>query len=426
MDGKRCRSSSKTSEKSALSSAKSSGYDTNTSSDKFLDDNDRSQKMFKGFTNTQDDNCNIGIINEMLDDLKSEIDEERKTHECRSDTKSNESNGRLAKPEEDFVGSYKSSTADVSCVETPAAERNERDRSFDSSLSSSSKTDDEKLNEIISAENSKLPENTCSKSISISISNVDDNISTFTSKSDDEKLSETKSSDSNISAIDEKNDMTRDVTFNGSFCASSGGDSASLSEKVKHKHFDKAKVSPSIVEARLNDSVQLQSHCKTMQRNEDKTVEEKEDVELEDAKVDDSDDKTSSSSETRLQDATEDDLEDYMNNSDIGYNLRRSKQPQTDEYKQHFSSMLSDLGVSDFQLVVDSVEGLRDLISSFSASDSKINNTDNVSPRTEEDKFRFTPALLSTVFVHVVVGKKQNCDGNETVCLPLKSQWFYR
>lgn len=380
---KRCRSSSKTSEESALSNTKSSGYDTNTSSDnKFL--NDMSQNTFKGFSNTSDNNCNIEIINEMLDNLRSKIDQE-KSNKCSN--KNSDSNGKTM-AEENFVGSYKN-TAD-SCGSETLAERNESEKSFDN-LSSSSKTDDEKLNEIISAENCKLSENVCSKSISTSISNLDDNISTSTSKSDDEKLSETKSNDSNNSAVDEKDNLIRDITFNGKFSASSS-DNTFLNEKVvEPEYLSKDKDFSSAVQERLNDSIQerssndrpkLRSHYRAIQHN-DKTDYETKQIKKEAIKEkikklefedNDMDDKTFFTSEAQA--AMEQDLDDCTNNVDTGYNLRSCKQPQTDEYKQHFNSMLSDLSVSDFQLVVDSVEGLRNLISNFSASNSNVSNTD--------------------------------------------------
>jgi len=86
-----------------------------------------------------------------------------------------------------------------------------------------------------------------------------------------------------------------------------------------------------------------------------------------------------SASEMQLQTSMEYDLDDYVHDTDTGYNLRESKDPKTDECKQRFNKMLSDLNVSDFYLVADSVEELRNLIASFSESDSENNNSHNVS-----------------------------------------------
>lgn len=353
------RSLSKMSEESTLSNAKSSGYDTNASSDKSVDN--ESSSMFKGFINIQNDNSGIGIINEMLDDLKSEIDEERRMNE-------HGSNSNELSPQGNLMKAYKNT---IDSCETLTVERDENERSSDN-LSNSSKTDDEKLNDIISAENSKLPESVYAKSVSAS-DNVSD-ISILTSKSDDEKLSETKTSGSNVSNI-----------FNDSLCASPSIDSVSLSEEVTKCdfHLDK-KVSSTKI--RSNDSIErrtLRNRIRLRSRNkagqyikENKIKVEKNEikkkVKLEvDDKMDEVDEKNFSASE--LEDV-EYDLDDYTNNSNTGYNLRKSKDPETDEYKKHFDNMLSDLSVSEFQLVVDTVEDLRDLISSFSSNNLESND----------------------------------------------------
>ncbi|XP_070155535.1 dentin sialophosphoprotein isoform X1 [Polyergus mexicanus] len=361
---KRCRSLSKMSEESTLSNARSSGYDTNTYSDKSVEN--ESSSMFKGFVNNQNDNCGIGIINEMLDDLKSEINEEGKTNELVA------SNSSELSSQENLVKTLKNT---IGSCEILVIEKDENERSSDN-LSNSSKTDDEKLNDIISAENSKLPENVYAKSISAS-DNISD-ISILTSKSDDEKLSETKTSGSNVS-----------MTFNDLFCASPSVHSVSLSEEITRCDFHSNKVKVSLIAETLDDSIErrnlrksirLRSRYKTRQHNKESKIEAvKDEVKKEkklkaDDKMDEADEKNLSASKLDLQDV-EYDLDDYTNNCDTGYNLRRSKDPKTDECKKHFDKMLSDLGVSDFQLVIDTVEGLRDLISSFSANDSENNKT---------------------------------------------------
>ncbi|KAL6262859.1 hypothetical protein P5V15_005648 [Pogonomyrmex californicus] len=361
---KRSRSLSKMSEESTLSNARSSGYDTYTSSDNRSADE---LEMFKGFANTQNDNCNIEIINEMLDDLTSEIDEEMRPEREYNDGEGN------------FVELYKNIT--ISCSEALAAEKDER--SSDNS-SNSSKTDDEKLHEIINAENSKLPEDVYSKNILIS-DNISD-ISTLSSKSDDEKLSETKTSDSNIN-VSEKS-LNRKTTFN-EFSVSSCIDSAFNEQVAERQHFSDMEISSSIVETKSNKLVKKTNLTKEMnlrspstikQCNKEDKIEMKMKEEIKEQGLENEIDETNEedffTSEMRSHENTEYDLDDYTNNSDNNYNLRSCKNPQTDEYKQHFDKMLSDLSISEFYLVTDSVEGLRGLIANLSNNDS--NNMDIV------------------------------------------------
>ncbi|XP_012527251.1 uncharacterized protein LOC105831583 isoform X2 [Monomorium pharaonis] len=373
---KRRRSLSKMSEESLLSNARSSGYETHTSSDnKSLDD--ESSRMFKGFTNTQNDNCNIEIINEMLDDLKTEIDKDKRMDEYES------TSGNELASQEKFVELYKNTS--MSRNETAIVFEKD-DRSNDN-LSNSSKTDDEKLNEIINAESSKLPEDVYSKSITVS-DNVSD-ISVLTSKSDDEKLSETKTSDSNINASE--NSLNRKTIFNKLFYTSTSINSKlSLSEEVTRQCLSEM---PSMTEAETNNPTQEKNLREGMklrsrnivkqydQQNKINAIKEKTKKEqgLKNDEINETDEEDFSTSETRLHTSMEYDLDEYTNNTELGYNLRSSKDPKTDESKQHFHKMLSDLSVSDFYLVVDSVESLRDLIASFSnASDSESNNSNNV------------------------------------------------
>lgn len=370
---KRSRSLSKMSEESTLSNARSSGYDTNTSSDnRSLDDDD--VKVFKGFSDIQGDNCKIGMIKEMLHDLKTEIDDV-KTNGCESDTRSS---GLTS--QEDFVEGLCKKTAN-SCVEA-TVKKNKSD-----SLIDTSKTDDEKLNEIISAESTKLLAGVSSKRVSAG-DNVDDNVSKSSSKSDDEKLSETKTSSGNISASCKENGVNKNITFNGSRRASFSNNTSSsnnelLSEEVARSK-NKEDISPATRKTELNNSVQERTSSKRQLRprhraaqrdTENKTAvvkkETKKRVELEDDA-----NENLSASEARLED---NDSDDYAN-SENGYNLRRSNRLKTDECKEHFNKLLTDLSVSDFQLVADSVESLRDLISSFTEDESKSASTDIVSP----------------------------------------------
>lgn len=366
---KRCRSLSKTSEESSLSNARSSGYDTHNSSDNKSVDSE-SPRMFKGFTNTQNDNCNIEIINEMLDDLKSKIDEEKRACERESNS------GSELVSQENFVELYKNTT--VSRSETLVVDKDENERSSDN-LSNSSKTDDEKLNERINAESSKLSEDVYSKNISAS-DNISD-ISTLISKSDDEKLSETKTSDSNVSVSE--NNLNGKENFKKLFYASSSVNSmSSRSEEVTRQYLSEM---PSVMEAESNNPIRkrtlrkgmkLRSRTIIQHNKEDKTKaitdEIKDGQRLEDNQMSETDEENFSTSETRLQANIEYDLDDYTNNTDT--DLRRSNDPKINECKQRFDKMLSDLSVSDFCLVADSVEELKDLIANFSASDSESND----------------------------------------------------
>lgn len=377
---KRRRSLSKMSEESSISNPRSSGYDTNSISSDNKSVDDESSRMFKGFTSTQNDNCNIEIINEMLDDLKTEIDEEKRVSE-------RESSGELAS-QENFVELYKNTA--VSRSEILVAEKDENERSSDN-LSNSSKTDDEKLNEIINADSSKLPEDVYSKSISAS-DNVSD-ISILTSKSDDEKLNETKTSNSNVSV--NENNLNRKIIFNKLLSASSSINNISLNEDVSREYLSISEMQ-SVIEAESNNSIrnrnlrtgmQLRSrkiiqHCDKKNKIETTKAEVKDKQGLEDDQDDQTnelDEENFSTSEARLQTNMEYDLDDYLNNTDTDYNLRKSKNPKTDECKQRFDKMLSDLSVSDFYLITDSVEELKDLIASFSTNESKSNNSNNVS-----------------------------------------------
>ncbi|EGI59054.1 PREDICTED: putative uncharacterized protein DDB_G0277255 [Acromyrmex echinatior] len=379
---KRRRSLSKTSEES--SNARSSGYDTHNSSDtKSVDD--ESSPMFKGFTNTQNDNCSIGIINEMLHDLKTEIDEEKKMSE-------RESSSELVS-QESLVELYKNTV--ISCETFD--EKDEKEKSGDT-LSNSSKTDDEKLNEIINAESSKLFEDVYSKNISAS-DNVSNISMKLTSKSDDEKLSETKTSDSNVST--NENSLNKKRTFDELFYSSSSINSASLSEEVTRQYLNKTLPVIEAESNNLREGMKLRSR-NVKQYNKKHTTETigseiNERQEVEDDQMNETDEENLS--EPRLQTSMEYDLDNDANNIDIGYNLQTSTDPKTDECKQRFDKMLSDLSVSDFYLIVDSVEELRNLIANFSESDLESNNSSNaeIIPLCEVKLVKKLTELLNSV-----------------------------
>lgn len=383
---KRCRSLSKTSDESTLSNARSSGYDTTTFSEKSVFD--ESSQMFKGFANTETDNCSIGIIKEMLNDLKSEIDEEKKANE----RESNSGSELESKDNTSTTLSCKSTTD--SCDGTLTCEKDET-KSFWDNLSSSLKTDDEKLKEIINSGGSKLPENMYLKSLSA----VDDfsDSSTITCKSDDEKLSETKNSDSTLSAIENSD---RKVTFTKSFSAFSSSSESLNKDVTKREHFGKTKSLQSVTETKLNDSEEMETVSKRYLRkrtrlrsyykriqfeiNADKKVSKTVNVVKDEGKILRNDKTDEMNIKSDIEDS-----DDSTNN--IRYNLQNSNNPKTEERQEHFNNILSDLSVSDFHLVADSVDGLRDLISIFKTRNSETNNADSVS-------WNYTDRILYILF----------------------------
>ncbi|KAK1120066.1 hypothetical protein K0M31_012791 [Melipona bicolor] len=320
----RSRSSSKcseintTSDKTCCKNTNSNGYDTNNSI-RGLPGKRSSQKMFKGFSdNSNNIKYNIDIINGLLNDLKSGTSEE----------KSAEDNGMsLTHVSQDKLKLNSTKQQYLDAMDLHINRNDSVERTIDN-LSSISKTDDEKLNEIISGENLKLND----KSSNICDVRETRRIS-ITSKSDDEKLSETrthvfKQDDVNLSEEKMESRVTR---RNGKF----------------------------IKEQKLSNE-QSDQTCK------DETV---------------CNDKDLSLSELRsmLQKEAMDDDFSFDENSEVKYNLRKSRHAKLERWKQRtedFNAMLSELSVSKFQLVADSVSSLRDLISTFSKNSNPSIDTD--------------------------------------------------
>ncbi|XP_043526698.1 uncharacterized protein LOC122537532 isoform X3 [Frieseomelitta varia] len=322
----RSRSSSKCSEistasdKTCCKSTNSNGYDTNNSI-RGLPGKRSSQKMFKGFSNNSNNiKYNIDIINGLLNDLKSGTSEE----------KSAEDNGMsLTHVSQDKLKLNSTKQQYLDAMDLHINRNDSVERTIDN-LSSISKTDDEKLNEIISGENLKLNDkssnNICDVRETRRIS--------ITSKSDDEKLSETRThvfKQEDDASLSEEKMETRITRRNGRF----------------------------IKEQKLSNE-QLDQTCK------DETV---------------SNDKDLSLSELRsmLQKEAMDDDFSFDENSEVKYNLRKSRHSKLERWKQrteNFNAMLSELSVSKFQLVADSVSSLRDLISTFSKNSNPSIDTD--------------------------------------------------
>ncbi|KOX73080.1 hypothetical protein WN51_14567 [Melipona quadrifasciata] len=258
------------------------------------------------------------IINGLLNDLKSGTSEE----------KSAEDNGMsLTHVSQNKLKLNSTKQQYLDAMDLHINRNDSVERTIDN-LSSISKTDDEKLNEIISGENLKLND----KSSNICDVRETRRIS-ITSKSDDEKLSETrthvfKQDDVNLSEEKMESRVTR---RNGRF----------------------------IKEQKLSNE-QSDQTCK------DETV---------------CNDKDLSLSELRsmLQKEAMDDDFSFDENSEVKYNLRKSRHAKLERWKQRtedFNAMLLELSVSKFQLVADSVSSLRDLISTFPKNSNPSIDTD--------------------------------------------------
>lgn len=335
----RSRNSSKCSEISTTSdktckSTNSNGYDTKNSI-RGLPGKRSSQKMFKGFSdNSNNIKYNIDIINGLLNDLKSGTSEE----------KSAEDNGMsLTHISQDKLKLNSTKQQYLDAMGLHINRNDSIERTIDN-LSSISKTDDEKLNEIISGENLKLNDKS-SNNIRVKVTR---RIS-ITSKSDDEKLNE-----------------TRTHIFKQE-------DDASLSKEKMRSRITRR--NGRFIKKQKKSNEQSDQTCK------DETI---------------SDDKDLSLSELRsiLQKEAMDDDFSFDENSEVKYNLRKSKHSKLERWKQRtedFNAMLSELSVSKFQLVADSVSSLRDLISTFSKNSNPSNDTDG------EVRNHFT--LLKVIFL---------------------------
>lgn len=302
---------------------RSSGYDSNSSISKTCSKRS-SQRMFKGFSKSKNDNCNIEIISAILNDLKSQVSEEKVTEDG-SVTLTNTAQGNVE------------SNPAKQCLDSSDSRVDEStDRSVDN-LSSSSKTDDEKLNEIIGAEGSKLNDQNSSN---VFYPGKEIRQMSTTSKSDDEKLIETRT----------------------------------IGNCTKEK-----KVTQSQNEDRTTD-VRLENNTGRRRRRSEENKKSKESTDSDMECKDENDLLSLSELRTLLQrEAMQDDCS-FDGQSEVEQNLRKLKRSKSTEQKQNaedFNEMLLELGTSDFLLVADSVESLRELISSFSPNpDSSNANSD--------------------------------------------------
>ncbi|XP_043247889.1 serine/threonine-protein kinase pakD-like [Colletes gigas] len=329
INGKRSRSLSKCSEMSAepnethCKNVNSSGCDT-TSSLETTSDARLPGKMFKGFSDSSsNEKCNIEILSGILSNLKSETSEEKGTDDV-NDSSTHTSQIKVeSNPMRQYLDTMDLGTGRSGSVDN---------------LSNISKTDDEKLNEIISAECLKLGDKGSSNFHTVRETHQ---IST-TSKSDDEKLNETKTGHStpedNVSLIEETTEY-----------------------KITRQSKGLVK------DQKRNDLIARDKRESQPGQSSDVLDESESD-----------DEQNLSLSELRRilqREAMDDD-------SEIGYNLRKVKNEKSHRWTQEvqdFNGMLLELGVSKFQLVADSVDSLRDLISTF------LQKSNNPSADTDDD-----------------------------------------
>ncbi|XP_076678003.1 uncharacterized protein LOC143374055 isoform X2 [Andrena cerasifolii] len=301
------------SEKARCNSEMSNGYDMNSSAEATSD----SSSPFKGFPNTSDDKCGTEAISGITNDAKSDATEGQGTNDA-DISLVHTSQGRLeSTPTRQYADSV-----DL------CADRGEAiDRAVDN-LSSISKTDDEKLNEIISAECLKLNDKGCSN---FAVSTA--------SKSDDEKLNETRTSHS---TTEEDN-------------------SSEGTERSKTLRHNGQCVKEQKPKALISNERKVARPVRFNKNSDDKDAEPRDDKDL-------------SLSELRrmLQKEAMDEDFSFDEDTEAGcnsYNFRKIKNERTDGWKQeveNFNEMLMELSVSRFQLVADSVSSFRDLISTFS------------------------------------------------------------
>ena len=349
----RLRSSSKcskdASQKTCCKSTKSSGYDT-SNSNHVISGKRLSQKMFKGFSDSSNNvKCDIEIINGILSNLKSETNEEKVTDDNDiSLTHASKNKLKLNPTRQQYLDS----------MDLQINKDNPVDRTIDN-LSTTSKTDDEKLNEIISAENLKLNDKS-----SNDIHNVRKTHQiSIVSKSDDEKLNE-----------------SRTHTYNQ-------GDNVNFSEK------------------KTGSRVLRQNGKFKEQKSDNESDQTSKTNEIESF-----DDKDLSLSELRSmlqKEAMEDDFSFDESSENGKYNLRKLNNKKTNDSKQEtddFNVMLLELSTSKFQLVADSLNSLRDLISSFSQ---KSNNPSTDTDTDVCNHFLFKISIYNLfliIFNYIILG----------------------
>ncbi|KAI4479552.1 hypothetical protein M0804_010949 [Polistes exclamans] len=312
LDKKRMRNSFEMSDKSTMST-NTSDYETNVSNNETV-----KESTFKGFSTSADEKDDIIIINQLLTKLKTEIDI---NHVDSNVTIENTT---------DVINDTESSTLKEDENNTESIlNDNDSNRCNLDNLSNNSKTDDEKLNEIIVTGNTTLMD----KTFSNNSEDVTDFDSSFTSKSDDEKLNETETS-----VIDTTKNISNDVPDTSDKCSNKKR-KRSINRELKNAN-KKLNVinNESVLEADetqnyIRKSLRLKTNLQMEYKLFDNNISNE-------SQITDIDNKT----------------EEIEN------------KPEMKNENASFRIMLNELGVSNFLLVADSVETLRKLISSFSSN----------------------------------------------------------
>ncbi|XP_047365438.1 putative uncharacterized protein DDB_G0282133 isoform X4 [Vespa velutina] len=298
------------------SNINSTSCNDDVSNESQLIDTNVTESIFKGFSRSPDEKDGIAIINQLLNRLKSEIDiKYTKSHVT------------------------KENATDIK-IDVENSENNLESNEFDSikycsdNLSNDSKVDEAKLNEIIMVGNKILKDKTLSSSEEVN------DLDSSTSRSNVEKLSETETS-----IINEMESISSDVpdTIN--------------KYNIRHR-----KKSP-------NDR-----EMKGIKRNGNIVNESVLEI-----------DETLNSIRRSLRiKGNQMEHKSFCNdisqiiNTDINTEEEIENNPKKDNETASFKKMLEELSVSNFRLVADSVETLRDLISSFSLNTLESNSSNEI------------------------------------------------
>ncbi|XP_043683050.1 putative uncharacterized protein DDB_G0282133 isoform X1 [Vespula pensylvanica] len=321
-DRKRTRNSIKTSEISTMSNntkysnTNSSSYDNNVSNESQLIDKNVKESTFKGFSRSPNEKNGIELVNQLLNRLKTEIDikyiNSHVTVEDMTDAKDDIENSiSIETNENNFESISNECDSSKHCLDN---------------LSNNSKTDDEKLNEIIVIGNTILKD----KTFSTNFEDIND-LDSSTSKSDDEKLN-----GSDTSITNKMKNISNDVpdTINKCNIRQRKRSSSNNGEMKDTKKKDNI-ISEFVLEDETQNGIR-------------RSLRSKENLQMEH--------KSFCNDINQMINAD-------INTEEVNPN---ENNPERKSEAASFKRMLRELGVSNFRLVADSVETLRNLISSFS------------------------------------------------------------
>ncbi|KAI4502715.1 hypothetical protein M0802_001759 [Mischocyttarus mexicanus] len=323
LDEKIIRSSSEISDESTMSintkcsNTKSSDCETNVSNNDTIKEN-----TFKGFSIPSGEKGDIVVINRLLTKLKTEMDTKHVNPNTKienvTDVTNDAENSNLVLNDENNT-------------ETILNECDPNHKHSLDNLSNNSKTDDEKLNEIIVTGNNTI---LIDKTLTNNSEDMLELDSSFTSKSDDEKLNETETT-----ITDTMKNTSNDVPDDTSDKCNNKKRKRSNNREINNANKKFHVTDKSILDVdETQNCIKKDRKCETnLQMEDDKSL---------------VNDIINDESEITI---TEEKMEDIENNPDEMKN----------ENNASFRIMLNKLGVSNFLLVADSVETLRELISSF-------------------------------------------------------------